>query len=165
MTLLTSLRKTEGRVVRRPLIVRRVTGVTVRGKRSERAARVATCAGQSGVDARQGEPRVVVPRREPARDAVALLTGVREAARYVAGRRLIIGTVARIAIGGNLPENTARMAARAVQSGMPARKWEEVVTNERPLPTERHVATLTTGRPAARRMVRGGSPRQVGTVA
>ena len=165
MTLLARLRKAEGRVVRRPLIVRCMTGVTVRRKRPERAARVATRAIQTGMGARQGEPGVIVARREPGRDAVTLLTRVGKAVRHVTWRRLIIGGVARIAIRGDPPEHAARMAACAVQSRMSARKREEVVTHKGSVPAQRHVAALTTGRPSARRMVRGGGARQIAPMA
>jgi hypothetical protein len=165
MTLLARLRKAEGRVVRGALVIGCVARVAVRGKRPECAARVTTRAGQTGVRARQRKRGVVIVCREPSRGAVALLAGVREVVRDMAGRRLISGGVARIAIRGDLPENPARVAARAVQPRMAARQREEVVTHKGLVPAQRRVTALTAGRPSAGRMVRRGGPRQVGTVA
>lgn len=98
MTLPAILGEVEGHVVRRPLIVRRVTRIAIGRKRAERAVRVTLRAIQSGVRAGQREHGVLVPRREPAADAVALFAGMRETLRHVAGRRLVIGGMTGVAI-------------------------------------------------------------------
>jgi hypothetical protein len=165
VALLASVRKAESRMVCRPLIVRRVARVAVRGKRIEPAIRMAASTSQAGVGARQWKTSVIISRRTPAGGAVALIAGMGEALSHVAGRRLIGGGVTGIAVRRDSPQDAARMATGAVQSGMPAREPEEVVTHKRLLPAKRRVATLTVGRPSAGGMIRGGRPRQVGPVA
>ena len=96
---------------------------------------------------------------------MALPTGMREALRRVAGRRLVAGGMTRVAIRRNLSENAARVAAGAVQPGMPTGEWEEVMAYKRPLPAERRVATLTIGDPSARGVVWGGCAGQIGPMA
>lgn len=114
--------------------------------------------------ARQRKYGMIVLGREPGRRAVALLAGMGEALSRVAGCSLVIGRVAGVTIRGDLPEDARRMAACTIQSPMPAREREEVVTHECPLPTERRVATLTIGGPSARGMIRRSRSRQVGPV-
>ncbi len=96
---------------------------------------------------------------------MTLLAGVREVVRHMAGRRLIVGGVARVAVRRDLAEDTARMAPGTVQSRMSAREREEVMTNKGPFPAQRRVATLTIRDPSAGGVVRGGRPRQVGPMA
>jgi hypothetical protein len=107
---------------------------------------------------------VVVPRRQPTRDTVALLASMWEVVRHMTGRCLVVGGVARVAIRRNLAENAARMAADAVQSRVAAREREEVMADKRPFPPQGRVATLAIRNPSAGGMVRRGRPRQVGPV-
>jgi hypothetical protein len=151
-------------VAGRRLIGGGVAGIAIRRNTPQSAARMAATAIQARVGARQRKTSVIVPRRAPAGDAVALIAGMGEALSHVAGRRLIGGGVTGIAVRRDSPQDAARMATGAVQSGMPAREPEEVVTHKRLLPAKRRVATLTVGRPSAGGMIRGGRPRQVGPV-
>ncbi len=165
VALLASLWKAQRRVVRSPLIVCRMTGVAVGGKGTEIATRVTASAIEAGVGARQRKRRVLVPRRRPGGDAVALLASMGEALSHMAGRRLVVGGVTGIAVRRDWPKNTAGVAAGAVQSRMPAREREKVVTHKRLLPAERQVAALTIGGPSAGNMIRRRGARQVGPVA
>jgi hypothetical protein len=165
VALLAGVRERLSRMVGRPLIVRRVTGVAGRGDRAKRAARMTLGTIQTRMSSRERERCMLIRGRQPCRCAVALLAGVRERLSRMIGSPLVIRRVTCIAVGWNGPKCTAGMALSTVEAGVSADKGEEIVHNLGPLPRDGSMTTVAVGGPSARRMIGRGRPHQVRPVA
>jgi len=164
MTLIARLRVIAVPGHARVLLVHSGLRVAVHTAKGACAARCMTFGARQIVRARQR--KCMLERgRDPGGNAVALLTGVREALSHMAGRRLVVGGVTGVAGRRNWPEDAACVATDAIHSRVPAGEREEILTHKCPLPAERQVTAMTIGGPSAGGVIRRGGARQVRPVA
>jgi len=104
-----------------------VAGDAVGRDRAESARRVAGDAIDAAVAASQREQAMIERDIGPAIQRMTLLAGQWEAAGQMSRRLLIVGLVARVAIGRNRIVNTRSVTLLASKTAMPAYEGEEIV--------------------------------------
>lgn len=143
-------------MIRCPLIIRSVTGITIRRKAGIHTADMALRTVQSGMASDQCKRSVIKGCRQPGRGAVALLTAHGIITGHMIRRRLIVSRMTGITIRRQPRINSTGMTIAAGQPGMPCRKGKGRMIKGCGPPAGGGMALLTTQRIVSGQMIRSG---------